>query len=108
MTEKNPEILIPAEKVPVKIAADICVIGGSCTEFSPLSGRRVLGKKSFWMIDADRKAFGALRVMVNLNQCGEAAGVAASLCLDRSRPVQKTDIAEVRAELNRGGSLLPD
>lgn len=60
------------------------------------------------MIDADRKAFGALRVMVNLNQCGEAAGVAASLCLDRGRAAQKTDIAEVRAELNRGGSLLPD
>ena len=60
------------------------------------------------MIDADRKAFGALRVMVNLNQCGEAAGGAASLCLDRSRQVQKTDISEIRAELKRGGSILPE
>ena len=60
------------------------------------------------MIDADRKAFGALRVMVNLNQCGEAAGVAASLCLDHGCAVRQTDTAEVRTVLNRGGSLLPD
>ena len=60
------------------------------------------------MIDADRMAFGALRVMVNLNQCGEAAGVAASLCLDRGASIQQLDIPEVRAELRRGGSILPD
>ena len=60
------------------------------------------------MIDADRMAFGALRVMVNLNQCGEAAGVAASLCLDRGISAQQLEIPEVRAELRRGGSILPD
>lgn len=41
MTEKTiPEILIPAEKVPVKITADICVIGGSCTGGATPSGGR--------------------------------------------------------------------
>lgn len=32
------------------------------------------------MLNADEGAFGALRVMVNLNQLGEAAGIAAALC----------------------------
>jgi hypothetical protein len=30
------------------------------------------------MLDADREAYGALRVMVNCNQMGEAAGAAAA------------------------------
>ncbi|MFA7185624.1 MAG: FAD-dependent oxidoreductase, partial [Victivallales bacterium] len=34
------------------------------------------------MIDADRYAFGAVRVMVNLNQCGEAAGCSAVQMLE--------------------------
>jgi len=48
------------------------------------------------MIDADRMAFGALRVMVNLNQCGEAAGVAAALCADAGLPAQKVNTKQVR------------
>ena len=40
------------------------------------------------MINADIGSFGALRVMVNLNQIGEAAGVAAYLALDKNIPVQ--------------------
>ena len=35
------------------------------------------------MVNADEGAFGALRVMVNLNQLGEAAGVAAAWGLAR-------------------------
>ena len=41
------------------------------------------------MINADRGAFGALRVMVNLNQLGEAAGIAAYLAIDRHTTIQE-------------------
>lgn len=60
------------------------------------------------MIDADRKAFGAVRVMVNLNQCGEAAGVAAWLALNRKCSVRQVDPREVRRLLNQGGSCIID
>lgn len=58
------------------------------------------------MINADKMAFGALRVMVNLNQIGEAAGVAAYLCARSSLPVSKLDGVKVRETLRRGGSAL--
>jgi hypothetical protein len=51
------------------------------------------------MIDADEEAFGAVRVMVNLNQTGEAAGVAAWLSLDLNQPISKLDPAKVRKTL---------
>lgn len=60
------------------------------------------------MLDADPEAFGAVRVMVNLNQCGEAAGVAAFCALDESRDVVSVNAGKVRELLNRGGSLIPD
>lgn len=43
------------------------------------------------MINADENAFGALRVMVNLNQLGEAAGAGAVAALDGQTPVWKVD-----------------
>ncbi len=59
------------------------------------------------MIDADSMAFGALRVMVNLNQCGEAAGTAAVLCLeDNHGSVQNIDCSRLRKILRQGGSIL--
>jgi len=58
------------------------------------------------MLDADAKAFGALRVMINLNQCGEAAGVAAFLSLDSDEPIQNTNVSQVRKTLGKGGSIL--
>ena len=58
------------------------------------------------MLHADREAFGALRVMVNLNQLGEAAGTAAYLCLDGNTPVFSLDGKRVRACLKKGGSAL--
>lgn len=58
------------------------------------------------MLNADQMAFGALRVMVNLNQIGEAAGTAAALCLDANVPVQKLDGRAVRRTLRAGGSAL--
>ena len=60
------------------------------------------------MLDADPEAFGAVRVMVNLNQCGEAAGVAAFCALNGNRDIASVDAGKVRELLNRGGSLIPD
>lgn len=58
------------------------------------------------MLDADPMAFGAIRVMVNLNQCGEAAGVAAYLALDAQTPLPALDPAAVRHTLAAGGSII--
>lgn len=56
------------------------------------------------MINADTESFGALRVMANLNQVGEAAGVAAYLSIDQNKSVQDIDGVEVAKTLSRGGS----
>ncbi len=56
------------------------------------------------MINATQEAFGALRVMVNLNQIGEAAGVAAYLAVDGNKTVQQLDGVEVARTLSKGGS----
>lgn len=56
------------------------------------------------MINADTPAFGALRVMANLNQIGEAAGVAAYLACDQNKSVQELDGVEVAKLLSKGGS----
>jgi len=58
------------------------------------------------MLDADRTAFSAVRVMVNTNQTGEAAGVAAWLALDEALPVQDVNPARVRQTLAAGGSVI--
>ena len=56
------------------------------------------------MLNADPGAFGALRVMVNLNQLGEAAGVAAFMALDQQKPVSELDGKAVQTRLRQGGS----
>lgn len=58
------------------------------------------------MIDADVQAHAAIRVMVNMNQTGEAAGVAAVLALRAGRDVGELDPGEVRRELAAGGSII--
>lgn len=58
------------------------------------------------MLNADDMGFGALRVMVNLNQLGEAAGVAAYMSLNGSAPVNRIDGTKVRGLLAKGGSAL--
>jgi hypothetical protein len=58
------------------------------------------------MLDADREAFGAVRVMVNLNQCGEAAGVAAWQCVNHDCRMDKIDAEETRRLLAKGGSIM--
>ncbi len=58
------------------------------------------------MICTDRGAFGAIRVMVNLNQVGEAAGVAAALAVRNGCPVGQVDPAALRRSLADGGSII--
>lgn len=58
------------------------------------------------MIGTDRGAFGAVRVMVNLNQTGEAAGVAAALAVEGGVNVDMVDPRVLRAKLSAGGSVI--
>jgi Dehydrogenases (flavoproteins) len=58
------------------------------------------------MINADSGAFGALRVMVNLNQLGEAAGVASYIAVDKGIKVGDINGKDVRNLLKSGGSAL--
>ncbi len=58
------------------------------------------------MIDADMTAHAAIRVMVNMNQTGEAAGVACALAARHHQPVADVDPRVLRQTLNDGGSKL--
>lgn len=58
------------------------------------------------LLDADREAFGGVRVMVNMNQTGEAAGTAAALALAGDLDVADVPAPLLRDTLNRHGSLL--
>ena len=58
------------------------------------------------MLNADEGAFGALRVMVNLNQLGEAAGVTAYLAVSEEKSVGKIDGGAVSELLRKGGSAV--
>ena len=58
------------------------------------------------MISSDRGAFGAIRVMVNLNQTGEAAGAAAHIALESGVDVCDVEAVLLRSLLNEGGSCL--
>ena len=57
-------------------------------------------------IDADEQAFGAVRVMVNCNQMGEAAGVGAWLALDSGSRADALDIDKLRATLKKQGAAV--
>ncbi|MDR3228723.1 MAG: FAD-dependent oxidoreductase [Puniceicoccales bacterium] len=58
------------------------------------------------MLDAGLIAYSGIRVMVNMNQLGEAAGVAAQLSLSQNVPIQKISAAAVRDTLKKGGSAI--
>ncbi len=58
------------------------------------------------MIDADETAHGAIRVMVNMNQVGEAAGVAAVLALKDGVAARAIDTDRLRKTLTEGGSVI--
>lgn len=57
-------------------------------------------------IDADEGAFGAVRVMINCNQMGQAAGVAAWLALDSGKSVAEIDTAQLRETLKKQGAAI--
>jgi hypothetical protein len=58
------------------------------------------------MFDADAVAHAAVRVMVNMNQTGEAAGVAAFCALDSNTPIPQLDAKQIRKVLADGGSIV--
>jgi hypothetical protein len=58
------------------------------------------------MLDADKVAFSAARVMVNMNQTGEAAGVACALAIKQSLPIQSVDPTTIRKALAEDGSII--
>jgi hypothetical protein len=70
----------------------------------PQGARNVLAAGR--LVDADRGAYGAVRVMVNCNQTGEAAGVACVLALQEGLDMGEVDGQQLRRELAQGGSLI--
>jgi len=58
------------------------------------------------MFDAGLIAFSGMRVMVNMNQLGEAAGVASYLALNQNKPIQQVNPQDVRETLKKGGSII--
>ncbi|HEV7300616.1 MAG TPA: FAD-dependent oxidoreductase [Tepidisphaeraceae bacterium] len=58
------------------------------------------------MIDADTEAHAAIRVMVNMNQTGEAAGVASVLAMRHDRDVRRVNTDDLRSTLAAGGSIM--
>lgn len=58
------------------------------------------------MISTDRSAFGGIRVMVNLNQTGEAAGVTAALAALERKPVFEMSADRVREHLSKLGAVI--
>ncbi len=58
------------------------------------------------MIDADREAFSALRVMVNCNQMGEAAGMASAIALKDGCTSRAIDTDKLRKMLTDNGSII--
>jgi hypothetical protein len=57
-------------------------------------------------IDADKGAFAATRIMVSMNQTGEAAGIAAYEALSSGKTVQNIDIKAMRRKMKQGGSIV--
>ncbi|MDR1491831.1 MAG: FAD-dependent oxidoreductase, partial [Planctomycetaceae bacterium] len=58
------------------------------------------------MFDAGLIAFSGMRVMVNMNQLGEAAGVASYLALNQNIPIQQVNPQKVRETLKKDGSII--
>jgi len=58
------------------------------------------------LIGAERGAYGAIRVMVNCNQTGEAAGAAAALAADKNTGFDSMDFSALRQSLIKGGAII--
>jgi hypothetical protein len=57
------------------------------------------------LVDADRGAFGAVRVMVNCNQMGQVVGTAAWLALREGSGVAQVDAQQLRDTLQDQGAI---
>jgi len=58
------------------------------------------------MLDAEQGAFSAMRVMVSLNQMGEAAGAAACMALNEPRGLHGVDAGRLRQSLKCMGACI--
>jgi hypothetical protein len=58
------------------------------------------------MLDASMISFSGIRVMVNMNQLGEAAGVTAYLALNQNKSIPDVQNKEVRQLLSKDGSII--
>ena len=58
------------------------------------------------LLDADKGAYGAVRVMVNCNQTGEAAGCACALALKSGTDVSDVNTSRLRKTLSRLGAVI--
>jgi hypothetical protein len=58
------------------------------------------------MLDASMISFSGIRVMVNMNQLGEAAGVTSFLALHQNKKIRDVSSKDVRNELAKGGSII--
>lgn len=58
------------------------------------------------MLDASIVAYSGIRVMVNLNQIGEAAGVASYLAWKQKEKIKNVAAEDVREVLRKGGSII--
>jgi hypothetical protein len=57
-------------------------------------------------VDADKAAFGAIRVMINMNQTGEAAGAAAYLAISSGKNAKEINADVLRATMKKSGSII--
>ena len=59
-------------------------------------------------ISADEDAFAGVRVQATCMETGEAAGLAAALCIKQGGiPLDSLDLTEVTSRLRKGGTILP-
>jgi hypothetical protein len=58
------------------------------------------------MLDADPVAFSGVRVMVNMNQLGEAAGTAAYLALQKNVAIENLSAKDIQDTMKKEGSII--
>jgi len=108
---EGTEVIIPGRNKPKKIGRWRDKTASNPTYYQ-IPYRSLLQKKyrnlllAGRMLDADKVAFSAVRVMVNMNQTGEAAGIAAFLALEGDISVQQVESSKLREQLKSGGSLI--
>jgi hypothetical protein len=87
-------------------------VGRECATFYQIPYRSLIPEQAAnvlvagRLVDADRGAYGAIRVMVNCNQTGEAAGVACFLALQNGLDVKDVPANRLRSVLRDGGSIM--